>query len=218
MNVERLYRQAPASTVISAVIIVVYALTAIQSRSLTNNLGASSIGDAWILYAPAMDHGFGPLRAIGGMFLHIGPGHMLLNLLLLWLFGREIERDFGSALFIAMYFVGGIGASAAVIWMDPFSPTAGASGAIYAMMSILVGLFILRGADIRAPLILIAINIAYTLSASGVSLWGHLGGLITGALITWPMIKAKTYKTQWLIVTIGLVLSIVAVFLGIARI
>lgn len=219
MNVERIYRQAPASTLISLAIIAVYAVTAIQSRSVTENLGSTSIGDAWILYAPLMDDGgFGPLRAIGGMFLHIGPGHMLLNLVLLWLLGREIERDFGSALFTAMYFVGGIGASAAVIWMDPYSPTAGASGAIYAMMAILVGLFVLRSADIRAPLILIAINIAYTLMSTNVSLWGHLGGLITGALITWPMVKAKTQRTRWIIVLIGFAVVVAAVILGIDRV
>ncbi|ANE02796.1 rhomboid family intramembrane serine protease [Corynebacterium crudilactis] len=216
MNLERIYRQAPASTLISAAIIIVYAGTAIQSRSLTNNLGSSSIGDAWILYAPAMNDGFGPLRALGGMFLHVGPGHMLLNLLLLWLLGREIERDFGSGLFALMYFVGGIGASAAVVWMDPFSPTAGASGAIYAMMAILVGLFLLRGADIKAPLILIAVNIGYTLMASNVSLWGHLGGLITGALLMWPVIRAKTQKTQWVISVAGLCLVSGVLFLGLS--
>lgn len=210
-----IYRQAPASTTISLVVIAVYLITAIQSRSVQNNLWDSPLADSWILWAPAMTDGIGALRAIGGMFLHIGPGHMLLNLVLLWLLGREIENYFGPALFTVMYFVGGIGASAAVVWFDPLSPTAGASGAVYAMMSILVGLFYLRGADLRAPLALIAVNIGYTFLSVNVSLWGHLGGLITGALLVWPMVRARTRRTQWIIALGGLVVVIVVLFLGI---
>lgn len=215
MKPADLYRQAPASTTISAVVIAIYAVTAIQSRSLQNNLWNSPLADAWILWAPEMTAGFGPLRAIGAMFLHIGPGHMLLNLLLLWLLGREIENYFGPALFTLMYFVGGIGASAAVVWFDPLSPTAGASGAVYAMMAILVGLFALRGADLRGPLALIAVNIGYTFLAVNVSLWGHLGGLIAGALLTWPIVKAQSRTNQWIIALIGLAAVIVILMLGI---
>lgn len=215
MKPADLYRQAPASTTISLVVIAVYLVTAVQSRSVQNNLWDSPLADAWILWTPEMTEGYGPLRAIGAMFLHIGPGHMLLNLLLLWLLGREIENYFGPALFTLMYFVGGIGASAAVVWFDPLSPTAGASGAIYAMMAILVGLFALRGADLRAPLALIAVNVGYTFLAVNVSLWGHLGGLITGALLTWPIVKARSHKTQWSIALAGLAVVIVILFLGI---
>lgn len=215
MKPADIYRQAPASTSISLAVIAVYLVTAFQSRSIQNNLWGSSLADDWILWAPGMTDGFGPLRAIGGMFLHIGPGHMLLNLVLLWLLGREIESYFGPALFTVMYFVGGIGASAAVVWFAPLTPTAGASGAVYAMMAILVGLFVIRGADLRAPLALIAVNLGYTFIAVNVSLWGHLGGLIAGALLVLPLVKAKTRGAQWIITLIGLVVVIGMVFLGI---
>lgn len=217
MKLADIYRQAPASSAISLTVIAVYVVTAFQSRSLQNNLWDSSIADAWILWAPEMTDGFGPLRAIGGMFLHLGPGHMLLNLVLLWLLGREIESYFGPALFSLMYLVGGIGASAAVVWFDPLSPTAGASGAVYSMMAVLVGLFAIRGADLRAPVALIAVNLGYTFIAVNVSLWGHLGGLIVGALLVWPMVKAKDRRTQWIIAVSGLVVVVVVLFLGIPR-
>lgn len=214
MKLADIYRQAPASTTISLIVIAVYAVTAFQSRSIQNNLWDSAIADDWILWAPQMTDGFGPLRAVGGMFLHLGPGHMLLNLVLLWLLGREIENHFGPALFTVMYFIGGIGASAAVVWFDPLSPTAGASGAVYAMMAILVGLFAIRGTDLRAPLALIAVNVGYTFLAVNVSLWGHLGGLIVGALLAWPLVKARSRRSQWTIVVVGLVAVIVILFLG----
>ena len=215
MNLERIFRQAPATNTISLAIVAVYLITAFQSRSLANNLSFSSLGDSWILYAPAMTHGFGSLRAVGAIFLHIGPGHMLLNLMLLWLVGRELEKYFGAALFMLIYLIGGIGASAAVVWMDPLSPTAGASGAIYAMMAILVGLFARRGADLRAPMVLIAVNLGYTFLATNVSLWGHLGGLITGALLAWPLMKATTRRAQWKITICALIAVVIVLFWGI---
>lgn len=217
MKPADIYRQAPASTSISLAVIAVYIITAFQSRSIQNNLWDSSIADDWILWAPKMADGFGPLRAIGGMFLHLGPGHMLLNLVLLWLLGRELENYFGPALFSVLYFAGGIGASAAVVWFDPLSPTAGASGAVYSLMALLVGLFAIRGADLRAPLALIAVNLGYTFIAVNVSLWGHLGGLIVGALLAWPIVKAKDRRTQWIIAVSSLVVVIVVLFLGIPR-
>ncbi|WP_080792326.1 rhomboid family intramembrane serine protease [Corynebacterium pacaense] len=217
MKLSAIYRQAPASTAISLGIIAVYLVTAFQSHSVLNNLWDSRLADDWILWAPAMGSGFGPLRAVGAMFLHIGPGHMLMNLLLLWLLGREIEGFFGAWLFTLIYFVGGIGASAAVVWFDPLSPTAGASGAIYAMMSILVGLFAVRGGDLRAPLALIAVNLGYTFLAVNVSLWGHVGGLIAGALLAWPLVRARTRRTQWVIALLGLVIVVAALLLGIPQ-
>lgn len=209
-----LYRQAPASTTISLVVIAVYLVTAVQSRSVQNNLWDSPLADAWILWAPGMTDGFGPLRAVGGMFLHIGPGHMLLNLFLLWLLGRELENYFGPALFTLLYFIGGLGASAAVVWFDPLSPTAGASGAVYSMMALLVGLFAKRRAGLLAPLALIAVNIGYTLISVNVSLWGHLGGLIAGALLAWPLMKASSIQIRWIIAGVGLIVSIILLFLG----
>ncbi|MFP7365327.1 rhomboid family intramembrane serine protease [Corynebacterium callunae] len=215
MNLERSFRQSPATNTIVLAIVAVYLLTAFQSHSLLNNLSASSLGDSWMLYAPAMTHGWGPLRAVGATFLHIGPGHMLLNLMLLWLLGRELEKYLGAGLFAMVYLVGGIGASAAVVWMDPLSPTAGASGAIYALMAILVGLFARRGADLRAPLTLIAVNLGYTFLADNVSLWGHVGGLITGAILAWPLMKATQERTRWFIAIASLIGAVIVLFLGI---
>lgn len=215
MRLSAIYRQAPASTAISLVIIAVYLITAFQSQSILNNLWNSQLANDWILWAPAMSSGFGPLRAVGAMFLHIGPGHMLINLLLLWLLGREIESFFGPWLFSLIYVVGGIGASAAVVYFDPLAPTAGASGAVYAMMAILVGLFAAKGADLRAPLVLIAVNLGYTFLAVNVSLWGHLGGLLAGALLAWPLVKAKTRRAQWTVALLGLLIVVAVLLLGI---
>ena len=78
------------------------------------------------------------------MFLHGGIGHILFNMLALWMFGVELERMWGSAFFTRFYLVCGVGAAATTIvlsfWPGAFgdglygSLTVGASGAIYGIL------------------------------------------------------------------------------------
>lgn len=194
---RRWYRDVPATTTFTALAVLVWLVTAVQSRSLMANLSGSSLADAWILWGPAvLSSPLGPLRTIGAVFLHVDLSHLAINAFLLMLIGREVERYTGTALYAAAFFAGGIGASAAVLWMAPTTPTAGASGAIYALMVLLVGVALRRRADLRAPLILIAINLVYTFMSSSVSLWGHLGGLVFGLLMLGFVIH-RSPRVRW---------------------
>jgi membrane associated rhomboid family serine protease len=78
------------------------------------------------------------------MFLHGGIGHILFNMLALWMFGTELERMWGSRYFLKFYFVAGVGAGLTTIILS-FTPvpalaqlynslTIGASGAIYGVL------------------------------------------------------------------------------------
>src|SRR5678816_68712 len=49
------------------------------------------------------------------MFLHGGIGHILFNMLSLWMFGVELERMWGTAFFTRYYLVCGIGAAITTI-------------------------------------------------------------------------------------------------------
>jgi membrane associated rhomboid family serine protease len=73
------------------------------------------------------------------MFLHEGIGHILWNMLALWMFGCEIERAWGTRRFIRFYFFCGIGAGICVVVLnylfgDPTRATVGSSGAIYGIL------------------------------------------------------------------------------------
>lgn len=192
ITLRRWWDQAPATASFTLAAIVVYLITALQSRSLMYNLSGSSLGEAWLLYGPEVSQGgLDRLRALGAVFLHIDLGHVAINCFLLMLIGREIERFSGSSLFVAAFLAGGIGASATVLWLDWSVPTAGASGAIFALMVLLVGIARVRGSDLRAPLALILVNVAYTFLAPSVSLWGHLGGLFTGLLMVFFFVSPR---------------------------
>lgn len=72
------------------------------------------------------------LTLLTSMFMHGGIMHIGGNMLYLWIFGDNIEDNFGHARFAIFYLVCGLVASAAHIVFDPTSPipTLGASGAI----------------------------------------------------------------------------------------
>jgi membrane associated rhomboid family serine protease len=73
------------------------------------------------------------------MFLHSGIGHILWNMLALWMFGTELERLWGTQRFLQFYFFCGIGAGLCVVLLNymfgnPTVPTVGSSGAIYGLL------------------------------------------------------------------------------------
>ena len=76
------------------------------------------------------------------MFFHapfyssIGISHILLNMLGLWVFGRELEQTWGKEKFLRYYFLTGIGSGLItfLFQMDSSNPVIGASGAVYGIL------------------------------------------------------------------------------------
>ena len=134
------------------------------------------------------------------MFLHGNLGHILFNMLALWMFGTELERLWGTRAFVRYYLIVGIGAGISTILISslfPFaartfySTTIGASGAIYGLLLAFGLLFpnrpILMYFVFPIPakyfvMILGAIALFMSLNDSGgaVAHLTHLGGLVVG--------------------------------------
>lgn len=122
-------------------------------------------------------------RLLTAALVHLDAGHLLINLLLITLIGRELERTYGTAVMALSMVFCAVGGGLAVVWLQPDTIVGGASTISYGMFAMLVGLSLERRTDIRAPLVLIAVNLLYSVTAGGVSLPGHLGGLAAGGLI-----------------------------------
>lgn len=130
-------------------------------------------------------------RLFTAMFLHIGVIHILFNLYALNALGPLVEGYFGHWRFTAIYLVGGLFGSLASYAFSP-SPAAGASGAIFALAGAITIYFLKYhenfGAQGRAilnnMLLVIVINLIFGMSQSGIDNWGHIGGLVGGALVT----------------------------------
>src|SRR5450755_3551063 len=75
-------------------------------------------------------------------FLHYGVLHILFNMLALWMFGAQLEQDWGYSLFLQFYFFCVIGAAittavvsfTGLLGASPLIPTVGASGGIYGIL------------------------------------------------------------------------------------
>ncbi|MGH8103440.1 MAG: rhomboid family intramembrane serine protease [bacterium] len=74
------------------------------------------------------------------MFMHAGWGHLIGNMWFLWLFGDNIEWVMGRVRFILFYFMCGIAAALAQVYLNPTStlPMVGASGAIAGVIAVYV--------------------------------------------------------------------------------
>src|ERR1700685_660131 len=132
-------------------------------------------------------------------FLHGGFGHIIWNMLALWMFGAELERVWGTQRFIRFYFFCAVGAGICVVianyvlpWGNPNIPNIGSSGAIFGILLVYAMLFpdreILWGflIPIKVKYFVAIIGAVAFLSSfgenTGVSNFAHLGGLLFGYL------------------------------------
>lgn len=156
------------------------------------------------LIPSAVTHGLRIWQPFTYLFLHGGLWHLLLNMLVLWMFGRDLELTWGRRRFYVYYFVCGVGAglinilikSAPVLLGQPpsYVATIGASGAIYGVLLAAAVVFPDRQVwlipfPITLPmrvyvLIIGAIAFFGSIGATGdsVSHISHLGGMLVGYL------------------------------------
>lgn len=134
------------------------------------------------------------------MFLHdpYGFGHIVFNMLALWMFGKDLESAWGTKRFLQYYFICGIGAGICVVLMNAAfgsmeSRTIGASGAIYGLLlafgmmfpdtTVLFSfLFPIKAKYFVMIIGAIAFLSTFGSTGGGVSHVAHLGGMIWGYL------------------------------------
>jgi len=143
-------------------------------------------------------------RLLGAAFLHIGPLHLIVNMLALAVVGPSLERVFGAWRYLAVYLLAALGGSVAVYLFDsPYGAVAGASGAIYGLFA--ATLVVLRNLGLDARYMLVAIGLNFAVSfAPGISLLGHLGGFLVGGLAALTLVYApKAARTPVQILVLG---------------
>jgi len=123
-------------------------------------------------------------RLFTAMFLHFGLLHLLVNMFALWVLGRPLEALLGPARFVGLYLVSGLGGNVAVYLFG--SPTGLSAGASTALFGLFAALFlVLRRLRLNTTgiIITLVINIIITFSIPQISIAGHVGGLVTGAIV-----------------------------------
>lgn len=197
--------------------VLAFAVTALQSRSLIDNNADSSLFRAWALFPPGVANG-DIERVIGSGFLHLGPVHLLVNMFALYIIGRDVEAILGRARYVAVYLVSLLGGSASVMILEtPISVTAGASGAIFGLLGAQAVILLKLKRSPTPILVVIALNIFISVTIPGISLWGHTGGLVAGALATAGILflpgSTRSPRIGWAAVAGVAILVLVAIAL-----
>lgn len=194
-------KRTDKALVVPALIVLntaVFVATVVGSGSLMGN-AAAPLFQSWSLVprSVAVDGEWWRLLTSG--FLHFGPLHLAFNMWALWALGRDLELALGRARFLAIYFVSLLGGSAAVFVLSGVqTDTAGASGAVFGLMGGLAVVLLRLRQSPRPVLTLIAINIALSIAIPGISLYGHIGGMLTGAAVTAVIVYApRDRQTLW---------------------
>ena len=185
------YGRFPATVTIGIIIInvVVYLADMAVSGGGTSLLGggAGQLADAGIVYEPFVAQGEW-WRLITSAFIHFNLLHIGFNMYALWLFGPIIEQMYGHLEFAAIYLLCAVGGSVLTILLSPAQAAGGASGAIFGLFGLAFVVsrrrHLLLGPQARAILsqvgTLLVLNLVITFAVPGISITGHIGGLLVG--------------------------------------
>jgi membrane associated rhomboid family serine protease len=197
--------------------VIVFVLTAYQAQSVADNQLSPIFFDG-VLQPVLVEYGEW-WRLFTSGFLHIGLPHLLLNMVSLWIIGRELELVFGRARFLVLYLVSMLGGSA-VVYIVSANGAAGASGAIYGLMGALAVTVIRLKLPLGQVLAVILLNLALSFSGLFAISWeAHIGGLVVGALLAVGFLyPPASIRTQVQAATaIGMVLLLVGLMLGVGN-
>ncbi|MBJ7458431.1 MAG: rhomboid family intramembrane serine protease [Thermoleophilaceae bacterium] len=223
------WRDAPVTTALIAINLAVFLLQIATGAQL--GLMTSSV-QGW-----ATEQGvfFGPLiadgeywRVITPGFLHFGLLHIALNMYLLYVLGRMLEPELGAVQMLAIYMTSLIAGSLGAMILEPETPSAGASGAVFGLMG--MALVVAWSRQNREALqqigILVAINLFITFGNSSISKGGHLGGMLGGVICALILFKVGERhgllgvhgKRRWIgttmVVSLGLILYAACILLA----
>jgi rhomboid protease GluP len=181
-------RRFSASIVLIWIIAIMYVISGLLSGNITQPslpvlvlLGAKvndlvAAGEYW--------------RLLTATLLHASLIHIFFNGFALYALGPETERIYGTRRFLALYWLAGLSGSIASFAFSP-APAVGASGAIFGLIGGLGVFYYLNRrmlgqfgrAQLQGMIAIAGINLLIGFAAQGtIDNWGHLGGLIGGAL------------------------------------
>jgi membrane associated rhomboid family serine protease len=123
-------------------------------------------------------------RLLTAGFLHAGFFHLFFNMFSLWILGGMLEPAIGRLRFALIYLVSLLAGSLGALIVEPDSLTVGASGAIFGLMGAALVVMRNRGISMMESGlgIWIGLNLIITFTIPNISIGGHIGGLIGGAL------------------------------------
>lgn len=220
--------------------VVTYGIIAICAVIFVAQLGNDEVTRA-LWFVPLVAD-LEPWRFLTSAFVHSPTfyGHIMFNMFAVWLCGQFLEPLLGWARYALLYLVSAVGGSVAYLLIAPrmedsywFTPTVGASGAVFGLFAASFVLSRQLGRDSAGILVVLGINVVLGFVVPNIAWEAHLGGLLTGAAIAGvvalthprdPERRRSLSRYQWVgfvlvvLVVVALALWGVHPLLGITRV
>ena len=175
-----------------AINVAVYAVEVVLS-GFHFDISSQVLVEMGAMYPPLIQSVADLYRFVTPMFLHLDLMHLAFNMVALYSVGALLEQVLGKANFVLLYFVGGITGNAisylAGMADGGMTVSAGASTSVFGLFvaTALLGVLHREGREFFAEHSkgmwgVIAANVAYSFLVPGISISGHLGGALGGAI------------------------------------
>ena len=186
------FAQTPATYVLIAINVVVFLIEIATGAGGFSTVGITQFVADFALFGPSVAEGEW-YRLLTSGFLHAGILHIGFNMFLLLILGRLLEPSLGTPRFLLLYFASLLAGSLGALVVEPNAVTIGASGAVFGLAGAIFILARGRGMDALAGEIgfLILFNLVFSFASPRISVGGHVGGLIGGAICALIIVAAE---------------------------
>lgn len=191
---------------VALILINVLVFIAVELTGTSQN--AWHVLDYGAAYTPYIVQNGEVYRLFTSMFLHFGIEHLVNNMLVLFVLGSRLEQVIGKLCFLFIYLAGGIAGNIFSLILElrnqDFSVSAGASGAVFAVMGAMIYVVIrnkgwLGDLSMRQILVMAAFSLYFGFTSSGVDNAAHIGGMIAGfvlAVLIWHPRKKRDQQME----------------------
>lgn len=191
---------------VALILINVLVFIAVELTGTSQN--AWHVLDYGAAYTPYIVQNGEVYRLFTSMFLHFGIEHLVNNMLVLFVLGSRLEQVIGKLRFLFIYLAGGIAGNIFSLILElrnqDFSVSAGASGAVFAVMGAMIYVVIrnkgwLGDLSMRQILVMAAFSLYFGFTSSGVDNAAHIGGMIAGfvlAVLIWHPRKKRDQQME----------------------
>jgi membrane associated rhomboid family serine protease len=184
-RVRTLRSSVPQGAIVTQALIAINVIVFLAELASGTTLGGAKAGTVLVkggLDGPDITQHHEYYRILTAGFLHYSLLHIAFNMFFLYIMGQMLEPAIGRINFAAVYLASLLAGSFGALLFQPNALTVGASGACFGVLGALIAVARSRGISIwrtgLGPTLLI--NIVFTLSVSGISIGGHLGGVVGG--------------------------------------
>ncbi|MBI3649221.1 MAG: rhomboid family intramembrane serine protease [Actinobacteria bacterium] len=187
--------------------------------SLMTGPGSSKLVDLGAAFPPLIANGQW-WRLLSPALLHFGIFHIAINMYALYLFGPQVERDFGKLPLVVIYLISDLAGNVAQYAFGPvFAVAAGASGAIFGLLGAFLAYNYRRRhtalgrSNVQWVWQILILNAILSFSLSGIGYLAHLGGFVAGAAlgVAFDVGQVRRREVRWVGVIAIVALSAVLV-------